>query len=131
MVRQERPGWVSGDAGSLGAVWPLWMSRCGDEHPLRQVFRSHPPGGHVGPGVGAGRGPGHVPCPQCHVRAALPGLQHRRGPWPVVAGHRRHILGVPPVGDPGECAHHDLEMGGGLPAPAGVRADGRPPPRHG
>ena len=39
--------------------------------------------------------------------------------------------GVPPVGDPRECAHHDLEMGGGLPTPAVVRPGGRPPPCSG
>ena len=39
----------------------------------------------------------------------------------------RHPPGVPPVGDPGECAHHDMEMGGGLPTPSGVRTNGRPP----
>ena len=47
----------------------------------------------------------------------------------MVASHPRHPPGLPPVGDPSECAHHDPEVGGGLPSPAGVRADGRPPPR--
>ena len=30
---------------------------------------------------------------------------------------------MPPIGDPSECAHHDLKMGGGLPTLAGVRAE--------
>ena len=105
------------------------MGRPGDEHQLRQVFRSHLLGGCACPGVGAGHGPGHVPYPRGHVQAPLPGLEDRRGLPPVVASHQRHPPGVPPVGHPGECAHHDLEMGGGLPAPIGVRPDGRPPPR--
>ena len=117
------------DGGPRVAVSPPRMGRRGDEHRLRQVFRSHPPGGRVGPSVGAGHGPGHVPCPRGHVQVAPPGLQDHRGPPPVVAGHRRHPPGVPLVGDLGECAHHDLEMGGGLPTPVGVRADSRPPLR--
>ena len=70
-------------------------------------------------------------CPRGHVQAAPHGLQDRRGPRPVVAGHQRHRAEAPPVGDCGECTHHDLEMGGGLPTPAGVRSDGRPPRRSG
>ena len=37
------------------------------------------------------------------------------------------LKGCPPFGDPGECAHHDLEMGGGLPAPSSMRTNGHPP----
>ena len=61
----------------------------------------------------------------------LRGLQDRRGPRPVVAGHQRHPPGVPLVSDPGECAHHNLEVGGGHPVPIGMRPDGRPPSRPG
>ena len=129
--RQARPGWGGGDAGPLGVVSLLWMGLRGDEHLLRQVFRSHPPGGRVGPGGGARHGAGHVLCARGHVQAAPLGLQDRRGPRPVVADHQRHPPMVPPVGDLGQCAHHDLEMGGGLPKPAGVRADSRPPPLSG
>ena len=54
---EERSGRGGGDAGPPGAVSPPRMGRRGDEHRLRQVFRSHPPGGRVGPGVGARHGP--------------------------------------------------------------------------
>ena len=70
-------------------------------------------------------------CPGSHVQAAPPGLQDRRGPQLLVASHQRHPPGLPPVCDPGECPHHDLVVGGGLPAPTGVCADGRPSPRPG
>ena len=68
-----------------------------------------------------------MPCPWGHVQAAPPGLQDRGGPRPVVASHQRHPLGVPLVSDPGEGTSHDLVTGGGLPASAGLRPDGRPP----
>ena len=66
----------------------------------------------------------------CRARgamAALPGLQDRRGPRPVVARHQWHPPRLPLVSDPGERAHHHLEVGGGLPSPIGVRADAPPP----
>ena len=48
-----------------------------------------------------------------------------------MACHQWHPPGLPPVGDPSECPHHDLEVGGGLPTSTGVRADSRPPPHPG
>ena len=48
-----------------------------------------------------------------------------------MVGHQRHPPGLPLVGEPGESAHHGLESGGGLTSSAGLRADGRPPPRCG
>ena len=64
---------------------------------------------HAGPLVlELGIGPGHVPCPRGHVQAAPPGLQDRRGPRPVVAGHQRHPPGVPPVGDPDLPPHTNI-----------------------
>ena len=41
--------------------------------------------------------------------------QLRRGPPPMVASHQWHPPGLPPVGDPSECPHHDVEVRGGLP----------------
>ena len=49
----------------------------------------------------------------------------------MVASHQWHPPGLPPVGDLGECPHHHLEVGGGLPTLPGVRADGSPPPHYG
>ena len=87
---KERPGRGGGDTGLLGAVPPPGVGRREDEHRLRQVFRSHPPSGRAGPGIGAGHGPGHVSCPGGHVQAAPPGLQDRGGLRPMVAGHQWH-----------------------------------------
>ena len=69
-----------------------------------------------------------MPCPGGHVQVAPPGLQDRRGPQLLVAGHQWHPPGLPHVGDLGECPRHNREVGGGLPTPTGVRADRRPSP---
>ena len=55
---QERPGRGGGDAGPLGAVSPSGMGRRGDEHRLRQVFPSHPPGGRAALALELGMDPG-------------------------------------------------------------------------
>ena len=117
----ERPGWRHSDPGSPGAVPLEGVGGGGDEHRLRQVFRSHPPSRRPGPGVGAGHGPRGRKGPGGHVQAAPPGLQGGRVLGGVVAGHQRHPARLSPLRDPGECPHHDLEVGGGCPAGAGLR----------
>ena len=45
----------------------------------------------------------------------------------MVACHQRHPPRLPAVSDLGECPHHDMEVGGGLPTPTIVRLAGPPP----
>ena len=66
---------------------------------------------------------GAVPFGACTSSSAGPS----RSPWPSACG-ARPPMGMPLVAEFGEHAHHNLELGGGVPLPAGVCADGRPSP---